>query len=99
MLLYSISILCILFWMFGSCYAMYGYDVWINARCRCACAITMPIMLCNDPGYNVYYWNFVYAGKEAKQRKKKLCQYVRRWLGRRRRPCPVPNDTAYDNFQ
>ena len=57
------AILCILFWMFGTSYAMYGYDVWINACVDVHVLISMPVMLYNNLEYIMLLLDFIYAGK------------------------------------
>ena len=57
------AILCILFWMFGTSYAMYEYDVWINACVDVHVLISMPVMLYNNLEYIMLLLDFIYAGK------------------------------------
>jgi hypothetical protein len=79
-LVFDVSSLCMLCMDTMFLLLMLCMDTMYKCLCRCACAyinacvdvhvlISVPVMLYNDLGYNIYCWNFIYAGKEAKQRK------------------------------
>ena len=55
--------------MFDCCYAIYGYDVSVNARVDVNVLISVPVKLYNNLEYIMYLLEFLYAGKYKKQKK------------------------------